>query len=687
MTNRNIKYTFLLMLLACIALTACKDDGFVDSSEEGVNGLPEYIRDGYSLNVVVTLDKMGGSHYTRGESENPRLEELENYIDPEKFRVLFFNDKDELLFESKSRWVKQFDAENRWLVSVPVFTYGDDLYKDEETEEWIEWNWKEIREALTSNSFKIAILANRPEMEWYPGNLKATDPDQEMWIDNTGPHWTPKDYLTKTVFDLHHCQHDPIYHGKSAKDGFYDFIMGNWLDETVTKWPNTDATLPSIKPEMGATSSWVEWGEVTDNHGWEKRHTILPSQTHPIPMYGIQKFDPITDWQEGTPYNLSTDIPGDYLNGHYEKRSISLLRSVVKLELKIPAKDGQGNKLTKPNYVVLCYPNIYARCEPMDVWTPTDELWKQQHPENFDFNDNSQCKDMEAILKYGPIATANNVDNSSASKLKESYQKKISWFYGVWCEDKTGTDESQKGKNPWWDFETGTGVKFNYFPSVDYYPRMFNSCIQRNAVVVCDDNGDLSFDSNSPYRYTDEDYYHYVAYVGERNLNDPSDLGNMTDKGGGKPTVMYWHFNIGTTKYGLPITDYSNPKHPIYETVTEVQNNITNTAPRYKFETMANNNERIIGNLNNITAKQMESLTGINGGFNNGNGVGYMQAVMDLTNPDESYKLPWPLIRNHVYTITVTSPSSPAKTRVAENGMDDFIITSEDRYSKSLKVD
>ena len=207
MRYNTIKYTILLLLFACTTLTACIDDDFYDSCEEDVIDIPEGIRKGYSINLTVTLDKMGGS--TRAANIVNPLEEVENYIDPTKFRVLFFStneetNEDKFLFESRSRWVKKLDSNSshsEWLVSVPVFTYGNDVYKI--NGKTVEWDWERIRTALTTNKFKIAILANRPELDWYP---KFDDVDVPAhWYDNSGPHWTPEDTGVKDVFDLHHC--------------------------------------------------------------------------------------------------------------------------------------------------------------------------------------------------------------------------------------------------------------------------------------------------------------------------------------------------------------------------------------------------------------------------------------------------------------------------------------------------
>ena len=584
---------FFLLLLFTYALTACIDDITSDDcSSEPIEGV---FKDGYSLNVVVTLDNMGGTTRAVGPiyQETPeKLKQWEDYIDPEKFRVLFFNHEDKLLFESKSRWVKRFENENRWLVSVPVFTYGNDVYDDDG-----EWPWEDIRNALTTNKFKIAILANRPEMQWYNGFDRTGLSTEKQWIDNTGPHWTPSDYLLKKVFDLHHCQYDAIYHGKSYRTtsgyeadwGFYDFIT-----EGYNNYEGGNSYI-NRRPQMGALSSWVEW-TFTDKHGFGSQPAILPSQRNPIPMYGIQEFNAISGWQKGTPFNLSKDIPDDHISNGYEnnKKSISLLRSVVRLELLIP------KTYSKPKAVTLIYSNIYARCEPMDVWTPTDELWNKQH------NNNNEGCEISSILNYGPVS---RITDSNPSKKKD-YQKRMSWFYGAWKEDGKWNFEGTRTA----DGENTFNINTDFEPIKDNhpYPRIFNTCIQRLTSIVCDDNGDVTDEYG-------DNYYHYVVYLGERNINDPSDLSKLGDNGSGKPVVMYWAFNIGDKMYGLPITDYSVPNNPAFD-INPIEDPNTNDS----FKKIADVNDK------------------------------YMDAITRLTGNDADL-LPWPLIRNHVYRLTLSA--------------------------------
>lgn len=617
MKYRNLINSIFSLLLVVCSFTACIDDDFsIDDCNSGSS--PEGFDNGYSLNVKITLDDMGGTradnYYTPDE-----LKRWEDYIDPEKIRILFFDELDQFLFESKSRWVKQLKG-NQWLISVPIFTYGNDVYEDENGKK-LEWNWKLIREALTTGSFKIAILANRPEMEWYPSFSDLTLPAQ--WMDNTGPHWTPKDTQKKSVFDLHHCQYDALYHAKSTSGNFYDFIMGDYYN---------DNGYDNYKPQMGATSSWLDWSGTNEREwkytssGQEKSYInyLRPDQAHPIPMYGIQRFEKINekDWQEGTPFNLSDNIPGvnDDVDGNYKghRKSIWLLRSVVKLELLIP-------KSEKVEFVAISYPNPYARCEPMDVWTPTDELWNKQHDDN-----NAGCE-ISSILEYGTIVKAGD-PASGSSECKKVYQPRIGWLYGAWRDINPAT-----GKR-WWFNEDKDGdmedkkkqvtyPDFGLYPNTNY-PRIFNPCIQRNTSILCENSKVTDL--------YDDDYDHYVVYTGERNVNDPSTLYEMGSVKGGKPTVQYWTVQTKDAYYAFPITDYTIAGNPAFNIPTQEKITAPNGA-----------NIKLTHNYTNGDTPYASA--------------GYQQEIMATTNPDY---LPLPLIRNHVYTLKLTPKNDIKSTNI-----------------------
>lgn len=658
-----MKHKILTILFACAALmsTSCSDEELFTA---GGNGdltdydIPEGIRSGYSLNMAVSLTSMSGG----GSKIDTYLEEIENYISPDKFRVLFFDSEDKFLFESRSRWVKKLDARSansRWLVSVPVFTYGNDIYKDDENND-LEYDWEAIREILRADSFKVAILVNRPELEWYP-SFNDLPNKPAHWFDNRGPFWDPRDFRQRDIFDLHHCQYDPVYHGKSKADGMYDFIMGNW--DAVANYGDKE-------PTMGATSSWVNWGRRDDNtndggniHGWPNKDDvnvqlksfIHPSQEYPIPMYGVQRFAPITkNWVKGMPFNLS-DIAKKWKDGEeaegnanpeevgedeYEYKNVSLLRSVVRLELRIPKEHPTTKaKIQKPDFVSMLYPNIYARCEPLDVWTPTDELWNAQHADN-----NANCE-FSSLLNYGPVSRSTD----AASSAKIDYQNRMSWFYGAWIED---------GK---WEFQGENGPAItNYLKTLDAhkpYPRIFNSCVQRNLQVICDEFGDLT-------DKIDDGYYNYVVYVGERNVNDPNDLMALGKSGSGSPTVQYWMFNIGNQVYGIPITDYSNPLNPVYtENILDPEPYPTNHG---NYADYASGRSKVLPKVDNHSAA---------------NGA-YEDAILKENIPD---RLSWPLIRNHVYRLTVVPKAQ--KNEMTYTHTWNFLQTPYGETVKDLNVD
>ncbi|MCH5311021.1 MAG: hypothetical protein J1E57_03580 [Prevotella sp.] len=618
-----MKFKILSILFALVAVASCVDDDLVPCvSETPVDSdIPEGIRSGYSLNMTVTLDKMGGTRAAHNSTIDLLLEEKENYIDPEKFRVLFFNSKDTFLFESKSRWVKKLNPNSdhsEWLVSVPVFTYGNDTYINEETGEPMEYDWKTIRKTLESEPFKVAILVNRPELDWYPG-FKDLDTIKvpKQWYDNRGPYWDPNHTGKKDIFDLHHCQWDPMYHGKSMYHGFYDFIMDNWGDNWEDKYAD-------IKPTLSATSSWVDWNkEGKDKHGWKINLFIHPSHEHPIPMYGVQEFDKIEKWTKGTPFNLSK-ITHEQDDENYNHKQVSLLRSVVRLELLIPKSAYKINK--GPKFVFMSYPNIYARCEPMDVWTPTNELWEGD-PVNP--NHDARCE-LDAIMNYGTIskATLANSENDSDSLTTsvELYQERLSWFYGAW-----------KEKN--WPFK-GKVFDMNKFametPTTPY-PRIFNPCIQRNARVSCEGEVDMSDD--------DPDYYHYVVYTGERNLNDPSKLYNIKRTSNGEGTVISWVFDIDGKVYSLPITNYENKNNPALFLQNVVADSYSYATGESKYPTMQTSDQAPNG---------MNAYENIIQGYRVANNT------MPAPSPET---LPWPLIRNHVYQLILSNTSeAPLQT-------------------------
>ena len=721
----TMKYKILAFLLACAALTSCIDDLEICADD---NDIPAMFTDGYALNIVVTLDNMGGG--TRAETTSygaEKLEELENYIDPEKCRILFFDREERFLFESKSRWVKQLQSVadksgsySQWLVSVPLYDYGND--KD--------WNWEGIRRVLTGedmqedldnyperkdpsyeynydvkviekvkkgelqHAFKIAILTNLSTNSWNMGinaRYKAaenghsagddilakhvlSDVDDKYrnddnpvapvtpggWSIHNFPAWGYEDTRwgenTKKVFDMHHCQYDPVYEGKSYSDrgwiygqekpyfeevgdiDWEDKLDERYKDVLDSYWfynseiydfvENVNGTLMT-----GPVSTWVDWSNedntrrrVTINGNSTEYRKFLPlSKSHPIPMYGMQNFDKIENWVKGTPFNLSEIAEGQK---NYDFRTISLLRSVVKLELVLPFD---------PDWVVMWYPNIYAKCIPMDSWTPTEQLWKGKEQDHnyldyLDVDEGYEPCEWYNLIKYGPTSRYTDVNgdgykgddtefnqaagiaNSDAKTIAKEriavkrYQQRISWFYGVWS--KEGPDGQSRWNFPGYHSRIG----IDNTAGIDY-PQIFNPCIQRNTTVYCDK--DLAY-------HDEKGMTHYVVYTGERNMNDQSNIVEFGKSTSGAPTICYWMVkHPNGSVYSIALADFDNRGGSV--------------TPTYDTKTLAN-----------FTNSKLTNVMG-----------NYEVAVQK----GEAH--PWPLLRNHVYRIIVdhapTVPSTPTE--------------------------
>lgn len=600
------KYTsILLSSLALLLLSACVDDLSLQEPEDNLPDLsdvPKEITDGYSVTFQVGLEGMAGENMglgTRGAISSLTGQDLyaiQNFVDLEKLRILFFtclddtdyidpwgnpyvegngpkyhNGKHDLfLFESKSRWVSILStAESStasWQVTTPIFNL-DDQNDD--------YNWTRIREILIKRPFKIVILANRPEQIRY-SDFDGSYGTSSFYFGNKGPYWAKQEsdltielfdiaeskgfnnveadfqtYLNSLVGenavkkgyyaninDLHHCQWDPVYTNKNNYTSnnvdyhYYDFIIKNYThgaidaaDNDVNTWIRNGR-----RNAMGAISAWTkrmthaEWkalypGDTTFD-GAEYSHSdypgfitntndknkplnfyFFPDQDQGIPMYGVQQYEALQQWKEGTPLNLSVRRQGD--NSSSTRNNISLLRSLARIDLIISKSVGT---IKDPMFM---YSNVFGRCEPMDVATPTDQLWN-----NKDHGQNQDCEWFD-IYNYGPLMTATG---TAAVTSEDAFLSRNAWFYGAW-------------KHAGWDFNKKSNVKDEYFTNFGKpSPRIFNPCIQRNGYASLD-----------LVQIEDDNNYHYVVYTGERNVNDPS---NFSDLRALKAELAYFRFTV-----------------------------------------------------------------------------------------------------------------------------------------------
>lgn len=655
---------YTLLLAGLTGLSSCKDDDLILSSDAEDEQLFD---DGPSISFSITLDDMGGVGASNGlmPSLGPKtVRYYENYIDPQNCRILFFDSNDKFIFESKSRYVKKRSSTSgeysEWTVTVPFYDYGND--RDEN------WPWTQIKNKLLNEQFKIAILANHPEREYNMGivgrgynadgstnsaNYETDEVVPNTWFRNDGPNWDRTNSVcggtnVKDVFDLHHCQTDMIYKGKNHDQyhpyntysettvngkktgtatanhsheniGFYDKICTyRTADETATGSDGNCQTGPSV--------SWVHFDNDDNSKDpkYDLRYSKMPSEQYPIPMYGIQRFQPIPadKWIDGSTYRL-------------EGKAISLLRSCVKLELLIPVE-------FDVEQAALVYSNIYSRCEPLNVWDPTDEVWERNHA------DASKCE-WKRVWDYG-VMTENGSYGTDRYRSRDDYWKKIGWIYANWRKSSKGwhygfgntTQGYQKGK------EWVEGL----LSGKPEPPEIFNPCIQRNNFVMINL-------ANSMFSDIDR-YHHIIVYTGERSPNDPTNLANIGSTSAGDPTLFWWQ--IWVKKKGsstgqlisLPVCDYDN-----------------------------------CDGTKAFASENYTSLAAPSRTLGTNDGTAYMQRVQKK---DAATPLPLPFLRNHVYRITLTGKTSSSypdnwdRDRYPEPDEQTFTARFDHLYSRSIGI-
>ena len=289
------------------------------------------------------------------------------------------------------------------------------------------------------------------------------------------------------------------------------------------------------------------------------RGAVLPSKDYPIPMYGVQDFDPIGEyWEPGVLFNLSQFNNAQKTGYNY--RNVSLLRSLSRVEVKLL----KSAFPKKPSHVYMRSMNRSARITPVDFFTPTDIIWNGFNASSIDDvrrlqnyvevgNLNEQniiqttpgvVQEEQNIMQYGPIyiGTGNNAGQTRDQMLDE-YRKTTAWPFGIW--------EPQWG----WDWNRGTEfvndfdtykvgqTRAHTHQVVPQYPRILHTRISRS-------------DYSRFTEVEDPDYWHYIMYIPEKNITDADEPGNIADR----PKIIHveLRFNGGFPVYdgnGNPSTD------------------------------------------------------------------------------------------------------------------------------------
>lgn len=278
------------------------------------------------------------------------------------------------------------------------------------------------------------------------------------------------------------------------------------------------------------------------------RSGVMPSPTNPIPMYGIQEFAPIRKYvermrglTENGVFNMSdeslnvdgVDQAEDGSADKYPYRRVYLLRSLAKVEVLFKESVFKDHK---PTHLYLRMLNRSARCEPMDVSTPTEVLWYGSEyldkvdgltpPEGYaSFTakyDPSVFvgvdQEFRNIKAYGPIHSTSNTG------LGE-FQKFTSWYFGAWTQTANpwGWNDENKGstnnEGQAWELPEDNNLP---------YPRIFNSRIERSDYC------------RFVYVGTQNGYMRYVLYVPEKNIDDADVRGDRS----ARPKVCHMEIRL-----------------------------------------------------------------------------------------------------------------------------------------------
>lgn len=241
------------------------------------------------------------------------------------------------------------------------------------------------------------------------------------------------------------------------------------------------------------------------------REGVLPSEDHPIPMYGVQQFViPENAWEDGTTYDISAPKDGNIENTIY----ISLIRSLAKVVV---------NLTQKPEHIYMRSMNRKARVEPIDVESSTGSLWKK-HERNAE---GGHCEWFD-IYNYGVgFRSGDEPSNNNNDRMKylDEYTDWLSWFYGSW--------------SAWnFDFKSHNDYFFNTqtvtVPTSPSPPHLFNSDIQRS------DYCHFIYDGQN------KGYFRYILYVPDKNISDPNYPG-MMESIAKLPSIEYRY--SGMTQY------------------------------------------------------------------------------------------------------------------------------------------
>lgn len=360
---------------------------------------------------------------------------------------------------------------------------------------------------LAQQNGKYGIVLRPGERDANNGNKILTDYIR-FNIPNSGTlkiHWGSYDE-NEAKLTIEHRNHDTDSEDKDKDNNVYSSSDSSTIKETEVPYGITgDAEFIYLVSDTGNVIiydiEYISTKYLEDT--WREART--PQDVGGIPMYGIQSYPALgTYWPAGTVFDLNNFNHIEELGDNF--KSIHLLRSVAKVELKIP-------KTLEPHHVYLRSMNRKASCEPLDVSTPTDQLWK----DDIGGSHNTTCEFFD-ILGHEPFYTKYDPKKPEASVQVENYRKKLSWYYGNWAVN--GSLGNVEVPAP------GYGNS----KTVTKYPQIMNVSIDRSDFAEFIKTGSDSY------------YDRYVIYVPEKFVDDPSSVGDDKEMETTTPKVCHIEF-------------------------------------------------------------------------------------------------------------------------------------------------
>ena len=457
---KKYKLFYFLSILFLFSSVSCAEKELKPSSQLTNEDKTEFDCDGYELAFSVAMD---GSTGTRSE-----FADYEDYVETkDHFRIFFFDKDGNFLVNTMDRTVTPLGVDNagrkKFYVRVP-FNYIIDRQGNA-------FDVDMLKTKLKEQNFKVAILANWPNPEG--------SNDENASFEEQNPR-------------------DPNW-------GWWNSILYKTQYDKLTDEEKSSATEPDVKTindfhylSNASTSKNTTWIEETRDgeSNLISSKGIVPSANVFIPMYGVQEFNPIGDyWKAGSTFylsdNFSTGSERKDQTGKYTGKDIFLLRSVAKIQVYFPYKVSD---------VRMYNVNSLANCEPIDVSTPTSEIWHYEdgqidHEPKIYKPSGVSSQDCEWFL----LGNHGYVYNSNNDSLED-------WFKGCL----NPTDNSKR------------------------YPHIYNENKSLVEWVEFTQEDDDAIDTEDEISGIAEVWYKYVLYIPEKYMDS---LGAS-----GEPIISYIEF-------------------------------------------------------------------------------------------------------------------------------------------------